>query len=314
MLTATASQIITEALEQLGVLGEGETPTSNQISSSLTTLNMLTKTWQADGLHLFAVKDVYLFTKLGQKIYTFTDLTQDKFVSSYTNTTLYSAAASGDTTVNIVSAAGIFNGAEIGFLNGNSIIWKNVFSSTPGPGYTTVNLGSPVGTNLSAGTPTYLLGTGAPQKPLKLLEAYIIDPNGNTNLILNTVSRIDYDTLSTITTVGRPNQLYFNPQISYAELSLWPFPQNEGQVISMVVQRDLDSNTDTSELVDYPSEWFLPLAMNLAKLLAPKYGIPQMDYQRIALHAKELYEMARGFDQEMDVSVFFNPYNQGQRG
>ena len=314
MLTATASQIITEALEQLGVLGEGETPTSAQITSSLTTLNMLTKTWQADGLHLFAVEDVFLFTKLGQKIYNFSETTSDRFVYRYYNSTTSISYPAG-TSSNIILTKGMPMAANdpIGFLQSSgSIFWTNV--TTYNPSTLAVAVTTPLPATMPANTTVYSYPAQYQKKPLKLLEAYVIDPNGNTNLILNTVSRIDYDTLSTITTVGRPNQLYFNPQISYSELSMWPFPQNEGQVISMVVQRDLDSNTDTSDLVDYPSEWFLPLAINLAKLLAPKYGIPQMDYQRIALHAKELYEMARGFDQEMDVSVFFNPYNQGQRG
>jgi len=313
MLTATASQIITEALEQLGVLGEGETPTTNQITSSLTTLNMLTKTWQADGLHLFAVKDVFLFTKLGQKIYNFSETTNDLFYSSYTNALTTVATTVPGTTVVLNNVAGAFAGNQLGLLNtGATISWYTIQSVNTGT--LTVTLTASVGAVFNTSTSVFLPIQRFQAKPLKLLEAYVIDPNGNTNLILNTVSRIDYDTLSTITTVGRPNQLYFNPQISYSELSMWPFPQNEGQVISMVVQRDLAYNSTSSTDVDYPSEWFLPLAINLAKLLAPKYGIPQMDYQRIALHAKELYEMARGFDQEMDVSVFFNPYNQGHRG
>ncbi len=42
--TSSTVDIITEALEMLGVLGEGEDPVADQISSSKRTLNGLIKT------------------------------------------------------------------------------------------------------------------------------------------------------------------------------------------------------------------------------------------------------------------------------
>ncbi len=47
-LTLTATDIITEALEILGVLEEGETPGTDQNTSSLRSLNNIIKTWSAD--------------------------------------------------------------------------------------------------------------------------------------------------------------------------------------------------------------------------------------------------------------------------
>lgn len=44
----TATDIITEALEILGVLAEGEAPSTDQTTSSLRTLNNLIKLWSAD--------------------------------------------------------------------------------------------------------------------------------------------------------------------------------------------------------------------------------------------------------------------------
>jgi len=43
----TRDDIITEALEQLGVLGEGESPSAAQLTSCSRTLNMMLKAWQA---------------------------------------------------------------------------------------------------------------------------------------------------------------------------------------------------------------------------------------------------------------------------
>lgn len=53
----SATDLVTEALEQLGVLEEGESPSAEQLSSSIRTLNMLIKTWGADYL-IFAQKEL----------------------------------------------------------------------------------------------------------------------------------------------------------------------------------------------------------------------------------------------------------------
>ena len=53
--------LIEEALQQCGKLGDHESPTSDQLTSCSRTLNMLIKAWNAEGLKLWANKD-YSFT------------------------------------------------------------------------------------------------------------------------------------------------------------------------------------------------------------------------------------------------------------
>ena len=54
-LTATREDIVTEALEILGVLGEGEEPNMSMLFSCGRTLDYLVKAWQTEGIHLWAV-------------------------------------------------------------------------------------------------------------------------------------------------------------------------------------------------------------------------------------------------------------------
>ena len=51
--SATATLIITEALELIGVLQDGESPSANQSASALRSLNYLIKTWSAN-THIWA--------------------------------------------------------------------------------------------------------------------------------------------------------------------------------------------------------------------------------------------------------------------
>jgi hypothetical protein len=68
-LKLTAADIVTEALELLGVLAEGDTPSAAQYTSSLRTLNNLIKMWQAD-TQIFAQGEYTLDLVASQAQYT----------------------------------------------------------------------------------------------------------------------------------------------------------------------------------------------------------------------------------------------------
>lgn len=63
--------IITEALQQVGKLGDHESPTSDQLTSCSRTLNLLIKAWQADGLRLWLRKEYSFTPTSGTESYTF---------------------------------------------------------------------------------------------------------------------------------------------------------------------------------------------------------------------------------------------------
>ena len=96
-LSASRDDIITEALELLGVLAEGDSPTAAQLTSCARTLNYMVKTWQADGINLFAVQQAYLFLIKNQSVYSLLSTTTDHYTASFVETTTSAAAVSGAT-------------------------------------------------------------------------------------------------------------------------------------------------------------------------------------------------------------------------
>jgi len=54
--SVTRDDIIKRALRLLGVLAQGETPTTDQVTEAASALNGLVKAWQADGMPLWAIK------------------------------------------------------------------------------------------------------------------------------------------------------------------------------------------------------------------------------------------------------------------
>jgi len=62
----TRNTLITEALQQLGVLAEGETASSSQLSDCAVTLNLLCKYLATKGYSIWALKHGVLFPNQNQ--------------------------------------------------------------------------------------------------------------------------------------------------------------------------------------------------------------------------------------------------------
>lgn len=67
----TASRIIQNAMEDAGLLQEGQTPNATQQARCLTRLNDIINFEQTQGLKLFLLKDVEVALVAGQSLYTF---------------------------------------------------------------------------------------------------------------------------------------------------------------------------------------------------------------------------------------------------
>ncbi len=319
--TVTADEIVTDALELLGVLGEGDTPTADQSTSSMRTLNMLVKTWQAAGLNLFAVQRTYLFLEKTVHEY---DLSNSPTTANY-STSVFDAKTTADavataTSIFIDSAPStIAAGDHVGiYLNDTSLtlFWTTVVSYTAGTGELVITDALPE--DISTGGTVYIYGsTEIATRPMYLLEAYLHQFNG-VDIPIDVISRIDYNELTNKDTVGFINQVYYDPQtndnqsyISPPKLFVWPTTDTELNYLVLFVQRTVfDLDTD-SENPDIPQEWYMPLVYNLAKYLAPKVGTPQMDYNRINTQATELYAQAFSYDIEKDTSVYIKPDSWG---
>lgn len=323
--SVTASDIITESLELLGVLGEGESYTSDQYTSCLRTLNMMIKTWQAAGLNLFSVQRSYLFLKIGQKEYNLYNTTTDHFTNSFVQTSTNTKSLSGSTSIGVVSATGISSGMNIGIqCANNTVYWTTVSSigattviGTDGSGNpiysTAVNLVGTLPSDSGTSSVVYAYSTTA-NRPMRVLEAYVRRNPWSTTPIdipLGMISRVDYGTLSTKDSQAQITQIYFDPQRTKATVSVWPTSATEVDYLVLLCQRTLEDFDNSTDEPDYPQEWFMPLAYNLSVLLAPKYGTPAMDFQRLTLLAKDLVETSKGFDSEQETAVYFKPDTWG---
>lgn len=305
--TVTRDSIITEVLEICGVLGEGETPTSGQLTSCSRSLNLMIKAWQADSVNLFAIQKVYLFTSKDTGVFTLSSTTSDHFTASFNTESVAVAGSSTDTTIEVDDASGISDGDYIGIASGTNVHWTTVNGIPAG---NVVTLTDALVEDVAVDSVVYYY-TSKANRPMKILEGYVHRYDGS-DVPLDQVARVGYDTLSSKTSTGTTNQFYYDPQRTSAELNTWPVSTDERDYLILKVQRTLGDVDAAADEVDYPQEWYLAIVYGLAELIAPKMGTPLADRQYITAMARRYFDMASEFDNESETSLYFSPDRRGQ--
>lgn len=302
-LTASRDDVITEALELLGVLPEGESPNASQLISCARTFNYMIKALQADGLNLFAMQQQYLFTNKDQSAYTLTSTTTDHYTASFVQTALASDALSGATTITVDSITGISASDKIGvYQDDDTVHWTTVNGAPSG---STVTLTAALTAAASTDAVVYAYTTKA-NRPMRVLDAVIHHAESDTDIPIFVGSRTEYFNQTDKNTDSRVNTVYYDPQVTTPKLYVWPQSDDERDYLKLYVQRTLDDLDAASDDMDFPQEWFLFLAYRLALLIAPKYGKPLESMSVLSQIAEQEYERVRGFDAE-NVSVFLMP-------
>lgn len=310
--TVTRDEIITEALELLGVLREGQSPNADQLTSLSRTLNMMIKNWQADGLNLFAVRRQFLFLEKGVREYDLSATTVRHFTEAFTQTTTTAQSLAGTNTVTLSSTTGLADGYFIGLAAGTDVFWTTVSGAPVG---NVVTLTDNLGFDIPSDAIVYYYQSKA-NRPMKIVNGYIrIGGNERgTDITLDHLSREEYITLSVKDAIGVTTQFYYDPQIVSGRFFAWPTINDETSFLTLYVQRTLEDLDAAADTFDYPQEWFMPLAFNLAIHTAPKYSIPNNEYYILERQAVALYDRAKEFDEELYTSVRFSPENLRNQG
>lgn len=297
--TTTAKEIIQEALELLGALGEGELANSAQETSLLRTLRNLCTTWQADGLNLFAVTSLTLFLTPGESHYRMPGTIAGTKV---TRRRTVGATLTGNTTILLGTATDADEDWCGVMLEDNTMHWSAIVSRDA----TSVTLQSAVPLNVNTAAPVFTFTKAPDHRFMKALHGSYKDFSG-TDIPMEAMSRNEYDSLTRKDSTGIPLQYYVDTQATYNDIFIWPTATRADQSVRLDVQRQLDSVTGANVDVAFPAEWFLPLATSLAWVSSAKYGLPPDDTRRLQTLAATYYAAARDFDFEWGTSIYLEP-------
>ena len=298
-LTATGTNIITEAMELLGVLEDGGTVSANELTTGSRTLNYMVKAWQTRGLNLFALQRVYVYLEKNKHEYSLGP-SGDHFSTEKIQTQLNGSHDAADTTLTVDSITDINASDNIGVaLTDGTVQWTTVSGSPSG---TTVTLAT--GLTSAASDDAYIhVYTTKANRPMRIINAFVRDTSNN-DIPIEVVARQDYVDLTLKTSDGQVNTVYYDPQIGTGVLYTWPETDDVTDVLVLRVQRTLeDIDTVATDDLDFPGEWFESLSTNLALRLAPKYGVSSEVFAQLKYLANEALFDAESGDIEDQLQL-----------
>ena len=178
---------------------------------------------------------------------------------------------------------------------------------------------------LTANQTTYTLGgtsstlmydTQAPtvaitDKPLKVIQGFYrntqVTPNIDTPVLL--LSKQEYNVLGSKYSTGTANSIFYDAKKLNGILSVYLTPDLNAQTnleLHVVAQMPLDDINLSTDIPDFPNEWFNCLIWNLADQLALEYGVPMNHRQEIGTRAMLYKTQLSDWDVE-PTSTFFAP-------
>lgn len=279
--------LILSAHQHIGAIGEGETCSTAQTTEAAKLLNMLVKLRAKDGMPLWALKRGYILPVTGASYVA----TGAQIVSSYIQTTTSAASSSGGSTVTLTSVTGVANGYNIGVeQDDGTMLWTTVNGAPAG---SVVTLATTLTDDVASGNYVYVYQT-ANRVPrlLRIIEGNIKSVSGSTTYPINQISRTEYFELGDRTAASVPNQFYADVQLTEQDVYVYPRFYGGDQLIEMTYHspfQDFDASGDTP---DFPQEFYLPLMVELASLLGPKYGIPIDERKQLLAEAQMYFQQA----------------------
>lgn len=294
------NQIIKMAGRKVGAFQSGETPDASTVQDFSDALNLLVKRWNAQGIHVWTETEATLFLQPGQYSYNVGPGTTDNCTETYSTTTLAADYVSG-TMITVTSATGIADDYYIGIvLDSGDIGWSQVNGAPVG---NVVTLDGALADTATTATNVYFYQTPI-VKPLRVpfgrrryLPSAIDTP-------MTPLSRHDYYDLPNKANTGTITQYFFDPKLTTGMINLWPAPSDAQSTFSFTWYKPIQNFDSGNDDADLPQEWIDCLVFNLARVMAPEYGVPMEAYNVIKELAMETLDEMKGWDREPEPTYF----------
>jgi len=296
--------LINSALRLLGVVKYGTNPPTAMVTAGAECLNIMLKSFQAEGIGLWLLKTVTVFLQTDTESYAL-GASGTYATETYVSTTLASAAILGATTIVVTSVTGITSAYYIGIeLDDGTLQWTTVSGAPSG---TTVTLAAALTDTAAAGNTIFCFQKKV-QRPLEIMEARLRDEDGKETPI-NIVSRSVYMNMSDKSTSGMPTIVYYDPQLTNGTLYVWPTTDSVDNVLRLTIKKPIQDFDAATDDCDFPIEWAEAIKFNLALRLAPELmdDIAEDRMKYILEMARESKRNAQGFDAELNTSIYFQP-------
>jgi len=299
----TATQFVTFALRKLGILAKGEAASADQLSDGLIDLNSMLKQWAAKGISLPLYQDVVVFLERGETQYLLGPSGDKASTSAYVKTELSAVAALGASTITVDSITGFSNGNVIGVeLDDTTIHWTTINGAPSG---STITLTAVTTAAAAIDNHVYNALTGIISRPRRVMAARLKKEDGSETPV-KVITRQEYFSYSNKTSIGKINAVYYDPQLTNGVLYTYLTADSVADTLHLTIQRQIQDMDASSDTLDLPQEWLLPVGYNLASLMADDYGVDAQTLSGIKEKALQFYQEVEDADQEDTIQ--FVPY------
>lgn len=302
-ITKTAGQLITDALEDLGVTPVGESPAPEDSIRALGVLNQLIQNVFMGGPHPLCPS-----MKLWKRKHIALDLTaNEKYTVKIRRLAFTSGGVTAIAVGNTITGATSAATAKIMSVELSSGTWAG--GDAAGEFIIEGQSGTFAAENLNVGATTDLATIAANSSqygpPLDILDALRRNATGEDSPMFK-MTLAEYLAIGDKDAEGTPGRYYFEKRKDEFLLYLDCKPKVTTDSIMMVVQlpiEDLDALTNN---LDFPREWERALKFNLEQDLLPKYPSAQDRAKAIVGLAGQSVAAANSFEPE-EVVVYFEP-------
>jgi len=299
--------IIQDALEDIGVLGEGISMNAAHINKGNRKLNMLINqiSSQADfsyGKKIWARKRGYLFLASGQVEYDLGPASGDSnWTDSYVTTTTNTNEAASSTSIGVTSITGFSSADAIGIkLNDGTIHWDVINGAPTG---TTIVITTGLASAAQSGSRVFGY-TSKAQRPQRVLTVVRRNTSGEDDPMDEIVTLADYEAISDKDATGTPLAYHVEPQVDDVRLLIDQGPEDTSDVLRIAYHRPLADFDSANDTPDFPKIWYRYITSQLAIDLAPSYGRP------VSPDLKEKRDEAREIakhEYAEDTNIIFEP-------
>lgn len=309
----TRDNVITDALRQLNAIGEGETPSANAVTEAARILNGLLKL-RANELPVWSIRRGYLLPTTE----TSSVNTNSHVVSVYETTTIGADEASSQTVITVADSTNMAADDNIGIeMDDGTMHWTTIVSVDDG---TTITITDALDDEASSGNYVYWYTASADriQRPLRILDATIINIASNSSWPITVENRTGYYMLGNRTTYGTPDRIFYDPVLGskvadpatattwYGTIYVYPRFYGGDHVVEFNYQEPMQDVDSASDNLYVPQEFYLPIVLELAALLGPRYTISKEERASLFAEAKMYREEALMTIRE-EGSIYLQP-------
>ena len=302
ILSETAIDIVKEALLILKVI-DAELPIESvDQTNGLNSLNRMIKQWQAQGFHLWTETEAVLFLQQGVSKYSFGVDCNSAIHDDYDTDTVTADYVASSLLLQVNNGAFYSDGDSILITLDSGLKFETTVVSVL---VNDVTIADEPTDAVSAGNDV-ILNYSYISRPLSITNLRFREAGQQTDIPTWEWARKEYFEQPDKESQGTVSTWYYSPQLNCGDLYVWQTPASNNQQARFTFIRPTEISTSNASLPDFPSEWFLTLAYNLAATVAPQYQVPVERMQMIEQKAAIYLDESLGFDNE-DTYITFEP-------